>query len=144
MSDTKTFLLEIVSPERKVFGGNVEFAVFPGSEGEFGVLPNHAAMLSALAPGQIKIERDKKPDYFAASGGFLEVRSNKVTVIVETCEPAAEIDLERAVRAKEAAAKELLDKKDTLEISKARETLKKAEARIKVAAHAAGPDPAKH
>ena len=68
MSDTKTFLLEIVSPERKVFGGNVEFAVFPGSEGEFGVLPNHAAMLSALAPGQIKIERDKKPDYFAASG----------------------------------------------------------------------------
>jgi len=144
MSDTKTFLLEIVSPERKVFGGNVEFAVFPGSEGEFGVLPNHAAMLSALAPGQIKVVRDKKPDYFAASGGFLEVRSNKVTVIVETCEPAAEIDVERAKRAKESAAKELVDKKEKSEIELARQNLKKAEARIKVAAFAAAPDPAKH
>ena len=52
MSETKTFLLEIVSPERKVFSGDVEFGVFPGAEGEFGVLPNHAAMLSALKPGR--------------------------------------------------------------------------------------------
>jgi F-type H+-transporting ATPase subunit epsilon len=90
MSDIKTFLLEIVSPERKVFSGNVEFGVFPGSEGEFGVLPNHAAMLSALKPGRIKVVSNNKPDYFTTSGGFLEVRSNKVTVVVESCEPAAE------------------------------------------------------
>jgi F-type H+-transporting ATPase subunit epsilon len=90
MPDTKTFLLEIVSPERKVFSGDVEFGVFPGAEGEFGVLPNHAAMLSALKPGRIKVVRDKKPDYFATSGGFLEVRSNKVTVVAESCEPVEE------------------------------------------------------
>jgi F-type H+-transporting ATPase subunit epsilon len=90
MSETKTFLLEIVSPERKVFSGDVEFGVFPGAEGEFGVLPNHAAMLSALKPGRIKILQNNKPDYFTTSGGFLEVRSNKVTVVAESCEPVEE------------------------------------------------------
>ena len=65
-------------------------------------------------------------------------------VIVETCEPAAEIDVERAKRAKESAAKELVDKKEKSEIELARQNLKKAEARIKVAAFAAAPDPAKH
>jgi F-type H+-transporting ATPase subunit epsilon len=144
MSTAKTFLLEIVSPERKVFGGEVEFGVFPGAEGQFGVLPNHCPLLSLLIPGEIKIIQNKQPSYFAVSGGFVEVRANKVTVAAETCELASEIDTDRAARARKAALEDLQNAKEKVLLTQAQLKLKTAEARLKVALKAVGVDQRKH
>lgn len=84
----KTYLLEIVTPERKIFSDKVDFAIFPGSEGELGVLFDHAPLLSQLAAGKIRITRNKTTESFAISGGFLEVRKNEVSVLAETAESA--------------------------------------------------------
>ena len=142
--DLKTFLLEIVSPERKVFGGDVEFGVFPGAEGEFGILPRHAPLLSQLIPGEMKIVQKGKPAHYAISGGFLEVKNNKVTVAVETCEAASEIDQDRAQRAKKAAQAALQEKKNKDEILEAQQRWKRAEARLKVALKADLQDQSRH
>jgi F-type H+-transporting ATPase subunit epsilon len=143
-SDSKSFLLEIVSPERKVFSGEAEFGIFPGEEGEFGILPRHAPLLSQLIPGEMKIVQKGKPAYFAISGGFLEVKNNKVTVAAETCEAATEIDRERAQRSKKTAQAALQEKKEKAELLEAKHRWQRAEARLKVALKATLPDQSKH
>ncbi|MFY0607293.1 MAG: ATP synthase F1 subunit epsilon [Cyclobacteriaceae bacterium] len=80
-------LLEIVTPDKKVFEGEVESATFPGNDGSFQVLGDHAAMISTLGDGDIKLIRDidKKTEEvnFEVSGGVVEVRNNKVVVLAE-------------------------------------------------------------
>ncbi|HUI93090.1 MAG TPA: F0F1 ATP synthase subunit epsilon [Chitinivibrionales bacterium] len=137
MSD-KTFQLDIVTPERKVFSEKVDFAVFPGSEGELGILFDHAPLLSRLDPGEIRITRDKKTECMAISGGFLEVRKNDVSVITETAERCNEIDMGRALREMESAEMEMKKAQSFAEIKAAKYRVMKAEARIKVAKKAAG------
>jgi F-type H+-transporting ATPase subunit epsilon len=135
-SDSKSFHLEIVSPERKVFSGDVEFGVFPGTEGEMGILPRHAPLLSQLTAGEMKIVQNGVPSYFALSGGFLEVKDNKVTIAAETCEAASEIDVERANKAQKAAQTALQENKNKEEILLAKHKEKRAVARLKVAVKA--------
>jgi F-type H+-transporting ATPase subunit epsilon len=132
MSD-KTFQLDIVTPEKKVFSDKVEFSVFPGSEGELGILPDHAPLLSRLAPGVIRITRNKTTESLAISGGFLEVRNNEASVIVETAESATHIDVERAFHEKETAEAAIKNAQNFSEIKSAQFSLLKAEARLKVA-----------
>jgi F-type H+-transporting ATPase subunit epsilon len=134
----KTFQLDIVTPERKVFSEKVVFAVFPGSEGELGILFDHAPLLSRLAPGEIRITRDNKTDCMAISGGFLEVRKNEASVISETAEFGSQIDLERAIKEKESAEEDLKKAQGFQEMKAAKYRLQKAEARIKVAQKASG------
>jgi F-type H+-transporting ATPase subunit epsilon len=138
----KTYQLDIVTPEKKVFSEKVNFAVFPGSEGELGILFDHAPLLSRLAPGEIRITRDKKTDCMAISGGFLEVRKNEVSVITETAEYGNQIDLERAIKEKESAEEELKKAQGFPEIKAAEYKLQKAMARIKVAQKVSGAPPA--
>jgi F-type H+-transporting ATPase subunit epsilon len=136
MSETSTFSLDIVTPERKVFSGQAELAIFPGADGEFGILPHHAAMVSALNPGEIKVNREQKSEYFAISGGFLEVRDNGVTVVADTAEPAAEIDIQRAQHSKDAALDAISNSDGTMTGQQAAAQIKRAEARLKVAQRA--------
>ena len=138
----KTYQLDIVTPEKKVFSEKVVFAVFPGSEGELGILFDHAPLLSRLDPGEIRITRDKKTDCMAISGGFLEVRKNEASVITETAEYGNQIDLERAIKEKESAEAEMKKAQNFSDMKAAEYRLKKAEARIKVAQKAAGGAPA--
>jgi F-type H+-transporting ATPase subunit epsilon len=133
MSPAKTFTLEIITPERTVFSGPVDFAVFPGADGELGILPNHAPLLSALVPGTVKTEKDKSATWYAVSGGFLEVRTNSVALLADTCEVAAEIDKPRATAARDAALQELKSKTEKSEIALAKKRLQRAEARLKAA-----------
>ena len=136
MSDTSTFTLDIVTPERKVFSGNPELAIFPGADGEFGIMPHHAAMVSVLNPGEIKVTIEQKSQYFAISGGFLEVRDNSVTVVADTAEPAAEIDIQRARHSKETAENALLHAGEALSADQAHAQIKRADVRLKVAQRA--------
>ena len=134
MASAKTFFLEIVSPERKVFGDDVEFGIFPGSEGLLGILPDHDPILSMLSPGEIKITKNSRSSYYAISGGFLEVSANKATVAADTCESAEQINKEEALAEKKAALAEVEKNKEEKEnLLLAQKRLKMAEIRISVA-----------
>ena len=96
-------MLEIVTPEKMAFSGNVEEVTVPGSEGEFGVLRGHASLLSSVDVGELNFTKEGKKTYYAVSTGYAEVTSSKVTILVETAERSDMIDKDRAKRAKEIA-----------------------------------------
>lgn len=96
---------EIVTQERTVFSGDVDYVQLPGSEGVFGVMGNHSPMLTVLKFGEVYVRKDGETQYFAIGGGFAEVRPGKVTVLADSAERADQIDLERAEKARAAAEK---------------------------------------
>jgi F-type H+-transporting ATPase subunit epsilon len=99
--------LSIVTPEGEAFAGAVDGVVLPGVAGEFGVLPGHEPFLSPLACGELEITSGGQRQCAAISGGFVEVKDDRVTVLAETCELAGDIDLARAERARERAEQQL-------------------------------------
>jgi F-type H+-transporting ATPase subunit epsilon len=76
-------LLEIITPEKNVFKGNVESATFPGSNGSFQVLNNHAPLISSLAKGELKFSEGKNQTIIVVDGGVVEVLNNNITVLAE-------------------------------------------------------------
>ena len=103
----KTFLLEIVTPERVTFKDQVEFLAAPSYDGELGVLPGHIPLLSELKTGLLRFKKEGEQETVAISGGFLEVHPDHVVVLAETAELAEEIDAERARQAAERAKSQL-------------------------------------
>jgi len=100
--------LTIVTPEGIRFEGSVERVVVPGTEGDFGVLPGHERFLSPVRVGELEIEESGgKRSYAAVSEGFAEVTAEKVVLMVDAAEFAADIDTARAERAKARAEREL-------------------------------------
>ena len=92
-------LLEIVTPERQVFSATRSMRWYARAiEGELGVLPHHAPLLTTLGVGELRIRRGSEEEFFAIAGGFLQVRPDKVVVMAETADMASEIDLERPMR----------------------------------------------
>ncbi len=106
-----TIRCEIVSQDRTVFEGDVDIVVLPGSAGEMGVLPHHAPVLTTLKYGVVKVRRGGREEIFAVSGGVAEVQPDIVTVLADTAENVAEIDVERAQKAKERAVEALAGSK---------------------------------
>ena len=105
-----TLRLEVLTIERKVFDDNVNMVIAPGSEGMLGILPRHIPLLTALTFGELQIKKDGEEDqFFAISGGFMEVMPDHVIVLADAAERAAEIDLQRAEAARQ-RAEELLIK----------------------------------
>jgi len=99
-----TMLLDFVSQDKMVFSGQVSSIVAPGSEGQLGILPRHAPLMTVLAPGEVIVRRENDEDlYFAVSGGWMEVRPDKVTILARTAEWPAEIDIDRAKAARDRA-----------------------------------------
>jgi F-type H+-transporting ATPase subunit epsilon len=135
---SKSFLLEIVTPLRKVFSERVSAIVAPGEEGYFGVLPGHTPLLTSLKIGYLKVEQnfpgeEPRVFYFAISGGFAEVLPASVTIFAETAEAAAEIDVQRAKEAKERARKRLQEGRKQWDLERVRAALERAENRLAVA-----------
>jgi len=127
-------MLEIVTPEKMAFSGKVEDVTIPGTEGEFGVLRGHAALLSSVDIGELNFTKDGKKTHYALNTGYAEVTGDKVTILVETAERADLIDKERAKRAKEIAEGKLTKmSKDDLEFETIRIALVRAITRINVA-----------
>jgi F-type H+-transporting ATPase subunit epsilon len=134
MSDE--LILEIVTPEKMTFSGSVEDVTIPGSEGEFGVLRGHEALLSSVDIGELNFTKDGKKIYYAVNTGYAEVTSNKVTILIETAERSDSIDKDRARRAKENAEARLAQiqiAKDNIEYERARAALMRAVVRLNVA-----------
>jgi F-type H+-transporting ATPase subunit epsilon len=95
--------LTIVTPSGTAYHGDVDSVVLPGSEGDFGVLPGHERFLSALRTGEVQIRTDTQTIYAAASEGFADIASDRVTVLVDSCELAGDIDSARAELARQRA-----------------------------------------
>jgi F-type H+-transporting ATPase subunit epsilon len=110
----KLLSLDIVTPEQRVFEGLVKELTAPGTNGEFGVLPNHAPFATALQPGVVSIIKESgERELMAVSGGYIEVAGDKVVLLVETAEREGEIDVETIKRRK--------DEKERMLKSKAKE-----------------------
>jgi F-type H+-transporting ATPase subunit epsilon len=101
------FLLEVVTPHRLVVSQEVEEITAPGVEGEFGVLSGHTPFFTTLKVGEVVYRTGKEERHMAVTWGFVEVLSDRVTILVEAAELAPEIDVERAKRARERAEKRL-------------------------------------
>ena len=120
--------LEVVTPTRLVVVETVDEVVVPGSDGYFGVLPGHAAFLTTLGTGEVMYRVDRTEYYFAVSGGFAEVRNDKVIILADAAERPEEIDRARAVRAKERAERRLAggSSEDAIDYARASAALDRA------------------
>jgi F-type H+-transporting ATPase subunit epsilon len=127
-----TFKLEIVTAERMVFADDVNEVVAWGVEGQLAVLPHHAPLMTMLQPGDLIIKRDNEEEYLAISGGFLEVRPDKVIVLADACERAEEIDIARAEAARRRAEETLKERPSGADAA-AEAALRRSLARLKVA-----------
>ncbi len=131
--------LEIITPDRVVVSEEVDIVTAPGVAGEFGVLANHAPMVASIKIGALRYRVGDKEEWVAVSGGFCEVSGNKITFLVEAAERAYEIDVERALRAKERAEKRLQEyqaKVEHIDHVRARAALQRALTRLAVAERA--------
>jgi F-type H+-transporting ATPase subunit epsilon len=130
----KVFKLEIVTPKKIAFSGDVISFSAPGVVGGFQVLKSHAPFLSNIAVGEVKlVDVAGTGSRFATSGGFVEVHDNKVILLAETAERSDEIDVSRAEAARERARKRLAEKNPGDDIERARFALFRAMNRLKVA-----------
>ena len=130
----KSLTLELITPERPAFSGEGDSVVLPAWDGEMGVLPGHAPFLVQLKPGEVRFQTGGETKLFAVSGGFAEVRGDKVALFAETAEMSDSIDSERARQALERAKKELQNKDlDTMTLAHAEAAMRRAQVRLKVA-----------
>ncbi len=126
--------VEIVTAERVVYSqGGVDEVVAPGAEGEFAVLPQHAAFITTLAPGELRIIRSGEEEAMAITGGFFEVRNDRVVVLADAAERVEEIDVARAEQARSAAQEALLQREELVDLAAAEASLRRAMARLRVA-----------
>jgi len=128
-----TFRLEVVTAERMVFADDVTEVVAWGVEGQLGILPHHAPLMTMLQPGDLLIKRDNEEEYLAISGGFLEVRPDKVIILADACERAEEIDIARAEAARRRAEATLKERPPEVDTFAAEAALRRSLARLKVA-----------
>lgn len=131
--------LEVVTPTGPVIKDDVDIVTAPGYGGEFGVLANHAPFLSTIKTGTLSFTKDKQTKYLMVSGGFSEVSNNKITFLVESAEFGHDIDVDRAMLAKERAEKRLAQatqKSEQFNRARAEAALQRALARLKAAEQA--------
>ncbi|MBE0467482.1 MAG: F0F1 ATP synthase subunit epsilon [Candidatus Desulforudis sp.] len=129
----KTQKVAIVTPEQVVYGEEARFVQARGTEGELGILPMHTPLITSLAPGLLRIQKEGKWTTFVVAGGFMEVRDNRVVVLANAAERPEEIDVERAKRAKERAEKRLAAKDPEIDVVRAKVALQRAMVRIDAA-----------
>jgi F-type H+-transporting ATPase subunit epsilon len=135
-----TFQLEIVTPEKKVVDTRAEEVQIPGRNGYLGIMPGHAPLITELAIGEITYRENPSPGpnqpYLAVAWGFAEILPNKVTILAETAERPAEIDVDRARESKERAEERLTSGDPNVDVERALDALNRAEARLSVAGKA--------
>lgn len=128
-----TMQLDIITAERVVYSDQVSIVVAPGIEGELGILPNHAPLLTTLQPGEIRVVKEGEEDTFiAVSSGFLEVMANKVVILTDTAERAEEIGEARAQEAVQRAQESLEHRTTDMDLERAMASLRKSQSRLKV------------
>ena len=128
------FALEVVTPERVAYSGQVASLQAPGSEGSFGVLAGHVPLLTSLQIGRLRfVEEDGNEVQMAISGGFVEVGREQVAVLAETAERVEEIDVARAEAARQRAEERLARaREERVDVARAEAALARAVNRIRI------------
>ena len=125
-------LLEIITAEQQLYSDEVEMVVAPGADGQLGILPHHAPLMTVLQPGELLIRKDGTDTYLVVTGGFMEVIGNKVTILADAAERSEEIDEARAVTAMERARERLASQPSDLQLERAVTAFRRAQVRVNV------------
>ncbi len=125
--------LDIVTVERIVYSDDVDVVVAPGIEGQLGILPHHAPLMTTLREGELRVRKGGEEFFLAISGGFLEVRPDRIIVLADAAERAAEIDIVRAEEAKRRAEEQLSHRAPGVDMAQAEAMLRRSLVRLKVA-----------
>jgi F-type H+-transporting ATPase subunit epsilon len=126
--------VDVITAERVVYSDTeIDIVVAPGVMGELGVLPSHAPFMTALAPGELRLRKGGEETRMVVTGGFLEVRDNKVVVLAEAAERAEEIDLARAEEARRRAEERLASRAAAVDLARVEAALRRSLVRLKVA-----------
>ena len=134
--------VEIVTAERVIYSEEgVDEVVAPGADGEFAVLPQHAAFITTLASGEVRIMKGDEEVPMAITGGFFEVRNDRIVVLADAVERVEEIDEERAAEARARAEKLLREGQDVGDLMRAEAALRRAMVRLKIAERRRGGRP---
>jgi len=128
-----TMQFEIVTAEGVLYSDEVDGIVAPGADGELGVLPNHASLLTVLKPGELRIMKGSEETDIVVTGGFLEVLGNKVTVLADAAERSEEIDITRAEEAVARAQERVASRASDMDLERALASIRRGEARLQVA-----------
>jgi len=131
-----TLQLDVVTPTRLVVSERVTEVVAPGTEGYFGVLPDHVPFITTLKAGTLTYWKGKRERHLAVSRGYAEVRGDRLSILADTAEVAEEVDVARAERARERAERRLEEwasGSEAIDFTRARAALQRALARLEVA-----------
>jgi len=131
-----TLELEIVTPDKLLVHEHADQVQIPGKNGELGILPGHAPLITELTIGEISYRQGANTHHLAVAWGFAEVLPNKVTILADTAERADDINVKRAQEAKAKAEEALRQTGADLDFDAILYALHRAEARLQVAAHA--------
>lgn len=129
----KTIKVSVVTPDGPVYEADVEMVSTKAKSGELGILPGHIPLVAPLEISAVRLKKGGETKYIAVSGGFLEVRPDKVTILAQSAEKAEDIDVARAKAAKERAERRLQSKEDDIDFKRAELALKRAINRLNVA-----------
>ncbi len=127
----KTFHVDIVSAEQAIFSGEAEMVIAPGEAGELGILPEHAALLTRIKPGTVRIQMaGNEEEVIYVSGGMMEVQPDRVTVLADTSLRAHDLDEAKALDAERQAKEALANRTGVMEVAKAQAELAEAAAQL--------------
>ena len=128
-----TIKVDIVTAERLVFSEDADIVMVPGVDGELGILPHHAPIMTMIKPGEVLVRKGTEEFSLAVSGGFLEVTPDHITILADAAERADEIDIARAEAAKKRAEEKLTNRTAETDAANAEAALRRSLARLKVA-----------
>lgn len=128
-----TLRLEVITAEHQVFADDVNTVVAPGIQGQLGILPHHAPLMTILEPGELLIRKEGEETSMAITGGFLEVRPDKVIILADACERSDEIDVSRADAAKRRAEELLKTHPPETDTARVEAALRRSLIRLRVA-----------
>ncbi len=125
--------LQIITPLKLVFNEEVEEIIIPAETGEITILPNHVSLFTKIKPGELSIRRSKKQSFFAITGGFLEVKENKITILADYAIRTEDIEVAKAKEAQERAEKAMKEKVSGRDFAQAEAQLTRAMLELHIA-----------
>ena len=127
-----SFWLEIITGEQVLFQGEVDTVVAPATDGEIGVLPHHAPVMTTLEPGELRYRMGAEEAHYVVHGGFMDIRGDRVVVLADAAEDAREIDEARADEAVRRAEDRLISHDTELNLERALASIRRAQLRVRV------------
>ena len=124
--------LEIVTAERILFEGEVDIVVAPGSDGELGVLPHHAAVMTTLVLGELRYRVGSEDNHYVIHGGFMDIHGDQVVVLADAAEHVNEIDEARAEEALARAQERIANRNSDVDLERAMASFKRAQIRLNI------------